>query len=88
MEKKAELEEKIARWSRLNANEDYQRAFKEAEAFLRYDQNVFSVLKAGHTHEFVLAKEGGRSVLEWLKSQETKAKAELEALEQGVVEYE
>ena len=56
------LKEKASRYKRLSENEDFQKTMEEMAELFGLKQNVYGVLKAGLSTDFVLAKEGTRAL--------------------------
>jgi len=55
------LKEQAGRYRRLSKNKDFKQTMDDLDAHFALWQNVFGVLKAGQSTEYILAKEGSRA---------------------------
>ena len=79
----AELEEKSKRYNRLLNNEDFTKTLDDIDDAFGLNQNVFGVLKAGLTTDFVVAKEGARAFSVRLRGLEKEIEIALEDAKNG-----
>ncbi len=78
----ADLEEKEARYKRLLSDEGLLKTLDELDARLGLNQNIFGVLKAGHSPHYVTAKEGSRAYSTMFRNLANEAEAALEQSKQ------
>jgi len=73
-----DLEEKAARYKRLLSDEGLLKTLDELDAQMGLGQNIFGVLKAGQSTDYITAKEGARAYSTKFRNLATEAQNALE----------